>query len=102
MALALMILSLALGIRGVNWLLANQGMLYLGVISYSIYLWHLPIVKLLGNMSLPEIVPDAPFLNLVLWALVPVMAAMSALQKRAPSSSSPMTGTDFGRPARAG
>jgi peptidoglycan/LPS O-acetylase OafA/YrhL len=77
MALALMILSLALGIRGVNWLLANQGMLYLGVISYSIYLWHLPIVKLLGSMSLPEMVPDAPFLNLVLWALVPVMAVSS-------------------------
>ena len=77
MALALMILSLALGIRGVNWLLANRGMLYLGVISYSIYLWHLPIVKLLGSMSLPGLVTGAPFLNLLLWALVPVMAASS-------------------------
>ena len=77
MALALMILSLAMGIRGVNWLLANRGMLYLGVISYSIYLWHLPIVKLLGSMSLPELVPGAPFLNLLLWVLVPVMAASS-------------------------
>ena len=77
MALAVMILCLALGISGVNRLLANRGMLYLGVISYSIYLWHLPIVKLLGDMSLPELVPDAPFLNLVLWATVPVMAASS-------------------------
>ncbi len=77
MALGAMILSLALGIRGVNWLLANRGMLYLGVISYSVYLWHLPIIKLLASMSLSEIVPDAPFLNLVLWALLPVMAVSS-------------------------
>lgn len=76
-ALALMILTLALGIRGINWLLANKIMLYLGVISYSIYLWHLPIVKLLGSRQLPELLPAAPFLNLVLWSLVPVMVVSS-------------------------
>ena len=43
--------SSVLGSRIANAVLANRLMMHLGIISYSIYLWHFPIVAALSRWS---------------------------------------------------
>lgn len=75
---AMIVLAAALGTRITELVLANRGVLFLGVISYSLYLWHFPIVKWLNGQHLPQVAPGYPFLSAVLWSIVPVLA-VSAL-----------------------
>lgn len=45
------IISILLGSRWALLLFANPVMMHIGVISYSLYLWHLPVILLLGKWS---------------------------------------------------
>jgi len=47
------------------------------LISYSLYLWHFPLVKWLNQAGLPVLVQQAPLLNGLLWAAVPVLLVSS-------------------------
>ncbi|WP_457675616.1 acyltransferase family protein [Thiolapillus sp.] len=76
-SIALVVLATALGTRLTDLLLANRGVMYLGLISYSLYLWHFPLVKWLHQADLPVLVGQAPLLNGLLWAAVPVLLVSS-------------------------
>jgi peptidoglycan/LPS O-acetylase OafA/YrhL len=80
--IAMIVLAAALGTRATNWLLANRAMLFLGVISYSLYLWHFPVVKWLHGLQLPRLFENEPFISALLWAALPVIA-VSALSYQA-------------------
>jgi len=73
--IALVVLAAALGLT--DKLLANRGIMYLGIISYSLYLWHFPLVKWLHEAKLPLLLPDAPLANGLLWAALPVLLVSS-------------------------
>ena len=75
--LALMIFVIALGNRIATVLLSNKPVMYLGIISYSIYLWHFPVVKWITRASLPSLTPGYPYLNLLLWTMVPILLVSS-------------------------
>ncbi|WP_419642049.1 acyltransferase family protein [Thiolapillus sp.] len=72
-----MVLAAALGLGVTDRLLANRVIMYLGIISYSLYLWHFPLVKWLHQAKLPVLLPDAPLLNGLLWAALPVLLVSS-------------------------
>ncbi len=50
-SIASIIMAILLGSRLANLLLTNRLMMHLGIISYSIYLWHFPIVAGLARWS---------------------------------------------------
>lgn len=50
-SISAIIMSILLGSRLANGLLANRLMMHFGIISYSIYLWHFPIVVALSKWS---------------------------------------------------
>jgi len=77
LVLGMMIFSIALGIKGMNAVLANRGMLYLGVISYSLYLWHYPVLQWAKALSLPSLVSGWPLLNLLVWVVPPILLLSS-------------------------
>jgi len=37
------------GVGIFRWLLATRPLRYIGVVSFSVYLWHIPILTLVGN-----------------------------------------------------
>jgi peptidoglycan/LPS O-acetylase OafA/YrhL len=76
-SVALLVLVAALGSRVTDLLLANRGAMYLGLISYSLYLWHFPVVKWLHQAKLPVVLADSPLLNGLLWAAIPVLLVSS-------------------------
>lgn len=49
--IASIIISILKGSRWALGLFANPVMMHIGIISYSIYLWHLPVIVLLGKWS---------------------------------------------------
>jgi peptidoglycan/LPS O-acetylase OafA/YrhL len=75
--IAMVVLALALGQRWTRVLLANRMIMYLGLISYSLYLWHFPLVKWLHHAQLPPLIENAPLLNGLLWAMLPVLLVSS-------------------------
>ncbi|WP_419632208.1 acyltransferase family protein, partial [Thiolapillus sp.] len=77
LCIALVVLAAALGLGVTDRLLANRVIMYLGIISYSLYLWHFPLVKWLHQAKLPVLLPDAPLLNGLLWAALPVLLVSS-------------------------
>ncbi|HID46898.1 MAG TPA: acyltransferase [Chromatiaceae bacterium] len=77
LCIAVIVLAAALGMGLTDFLLANRTVMYLGVISYSLYLWHFPLVKWLHEASLPALLSDAPLLNGLLWAAIPVLLVSS-------------------------
>ncbi|WP_456376841.1 acyltransferase family protein [Thiolapillus sp.] len=74
---AILVLVVALGTPVTDFFLANRGIMYMGLISYSLYLWHFPVVKWLHLAKLPVLLPDMPLLNGLLWAAVPVLLVSS-------------------------
>jgi len=77
LCIALVVLAAALGLGVTDRLLANRVIMYLGIISYSLYLWHFPLVKWLHQAALPAMLPDAPLLNGLFWATLPVLLVSS-------------------------
>jgi len=77
--IALIVLGAALGTRLTDQLLANRPILFLGIISYSLYLWHFPIIQWLSRQQLPPLAEGYPFFNIIAWSMVPVLvvAALS-------------------------
>ena len=73
LCIAAIVLAAALGTRISNVLLANPVLLFLGIVSYSLYLWHFPIIKWLSRQHLPAIVDGYPFFNIVAWSVLPVL-----------------------------
>lgn len=51
LALLLVVLASATGNTATQFLLANRVVLFLGTVSYSVYLWHFPILEALGRSS---------------------------------------------------
>lgn len=60
-------------------ILANRTLGWLGIISYGMFLWHLPILYKLRDAGATELIPDRPFLALTLatLAITTVCAAAS-------------------------
>lgn len=77
LCIAILVLVAALGTGVTDFILASRPVMYLGVISYSLYLWHFPLVKWLHQAKLPLLLPDAPLLNGLLWAAIPVLLVSS-------------------------
>ena len=75
LCLAAVILAIALGTRLTDRLLANPLVLFLGVISYSLYLWHFPVIRWLHGLGLPRLFPDWPLAEGLLWCTPPILAA---------------------------
>lgn len=76
-AVALLVLVAALGSRVTDFLLGNRWAMYLGLISYSLYLWHFPLVKWLHQAELPALLHGYPLVNGLLWAFLPVLLVSS-------------------------
>ncbi|WP_456374248.1 acyltransferase family protein [Thiolapillus sp.] len=77
LSIAMVVLALTLGKGLVQRLLASRVLMYLGLISYSLYLWHFPLIKWLHKAQLPRLIEHAPLLNSLLWAVVPVLLVSS-------------------------
>ncbi len=63
------------GIGIFRWLLATRPLRYIGVVSFSVYLWHIPILTLAGN----HLRADPALVALAVIALVLVLAGVSYL-----------------------
>jgi peptidoglycan/LPS O-acetylase OafA/YrhL len=75
LALALLISGLALGGRFVRFLFGNRMMLWLGEISYSLYLWHWIVLGILIHAGLFIGVPSEVLLRVVIaYSLLPALA----------------------------
>ena len=77
--LALLIFAIALGNRVATLLLANKTVMYLGIISYSIYLWHFPFIHIMF-LGLPDRVAiNATFLAMAAVGVLAFAVAMSVV-----------------------
>jgi peptidoglycan/LPS O-acetylase OafA/YrhL len=54
-----------------RWVLANPFLLWIGKISYSIFLWHQPLLRVIAERGGGEIIPGYPYLSLTI-LIVPV------------------------------
>jgi peptidoglycan/LPS O-acetylase OafA/YrhL len=54
-----------------RWVLANPFLLWIGKISYSIFLWHQPLLRVIAERGGGGIIPGAPYLSLTI-LIVPV------------------------------
>jgi len=96
--MAMLVAAIAIGSRATRALFANPPMFFLGTISYSIYLWHLPVGYWVAQALDMKQVTIGTYL---LWAVPPIIAA-SALSywlverpfMRAPGAASRSPGTD--------
>ncbi len=80
-ATALCLFGIAAGGRIGRALFANPWSVWLGVVSYSVYLWHFPILSPLSSLPWLESLPGPRWLPLAILALPPVLA-LSALWYR--------------------
>jgi peptidoglycan/LPS O-acetylase OafA/YrhL len=80
-ATALCIFGIAAGGRIARALFANPVSVWLGVVSYSVYLWHFPIVEWISRQSLVTGIPGPRWLPITLAAL-PLVLAVAALWYR--------------------
>jgi peptidoglycan/LPS O-acetylase OafA/YrhL len=81
LATALCILGIAAGGRFGLALFANPVSVWLGVVSYSMYLWHFPVVDALSRQTWIASLPGPHWLPLTLAAVPPILA-VSALWYR--------------------
>lgn len=79
LAVALLILTSTGGCRLATWLFANKIMVFLGVISYSLYLWHLPILTWFSFSETFAAIPSyrLPWVLLMALPLTLLAAALS-------------------------
>lgn len=79
LAVATLILAAAGGCRLAAWLFANRMMTFVGVISYSLYLWHIPILTWFSLSGLFAAIPGYrfPWVLLMSLPLVLLTAALS-------------------------
>ena len=72
--LALLLCSLALDGKLARMLFANSAMLWLGKISYSLYLWHFAVLEVMVHLKLfGEGAPDTILARVTLYSLGPVL-----------------------------
>jgi len=72
---ALLLFSLALGEKFVHGLFANRAMLWLGEISYSLYLWHFVVLEVMVHFGVFEGEPETRLIRVGLYSIVPVLLA---------------------------
>ena len=77
LAVAAVVLGAAGGSAMLHRLLANQLMLYLGTVSYGIYLWHNPILRWLKDVPAPFAGYALPWLLPICLSATVVAAALS-------------------------
>lgn len=79
LAVATLILAAAGGCRLATWLFANRMMAFVGVISYSLYLWHIPILTWFSLSGLFAAIPGYrfPWVLLLSLPLALLTAALS-------------------------
>lgn len=71
---ALLLFSLALGEKFVRGLFANQAMLWLGEVSYSLYLWHFVVLGVMAHFGMfGEGSPETRVMRICLYSIVPVL-----------------------------
>jgi peptidoglycan/LPS O-acetylase OafA/YrhL len=73
---ALIVLGAAQGSRVTEWLFANRLMVYAGVVSYSVYLWHVPVMDWVAATGLAQGLGAWRF-PVFLALVVPVVYAIS-------------------------
>ena len=78
LAVATLIVAGSAGSRVVNFLFSNRFMIFAGLVSYSLYLWHLPILDGLMRMPALQSLHDGRILPLFLVA-TPVVILISAV-----------------------
>lgn len=69
MGTAAIVLAAASGSRFTEWLFGNRVMVFAGVVSYSVYLWHVPVMDWITNARLIQIVGGYRFPALLLVAI---------------------------------
>lgn len=77
LAVATLILAAAGGCRLATWLFANRMMVFVGVISYSLYLWHIPILTWFSLSGLFAAIPGYRFPWVLLMSLPLVLLTAS-------------------------
>ncbi|MEO7917134.1 MAG: acyltransferase [Dokdonella sp.] len=80
-AFALMVLGVAAGAPAGRRLFAGPIMVWLGLISYSLYLWHYPLLEAWRGLGLDRMIDDSPMLSVIFLA-VPAALLLSWLSYR--------------------
>lgn len=78
----LMLLPAIFGVEGggfVRRLLANPVLIWLGLVSYGIFLWHFPVLKVMLDLGVQDLLPSLQFPVVAIFTLAGtfVMAALS-------------------------
>jgi peptidoglycan/LPS O-acetylase OafA/YrhL len=73
LGVAALILAGMDGNRFVGWLFGNRYMVFLGLVSYSLYLWHFPVLSWLAGVERLQAWPMNRLLALLLVSLPPVL-----------------------------
>lgn len=75
---ALLLFGLALGEKFVHGLFANRAMLWLGEISYSLYLWHFVVLEMMIHFGMfGEGSPETRLIRVSLYSIGPVLLVAS-------------------------